>query len=438
MKLPWRRGEQGNSPGSGDSGLPPPGPGPFTQQATARGTAGEPDESDLVERPPSLLRRVGNSLAETRRRVLPLPDEVIDQYLGHGERMIHNDHPSFRSFMVENSLLFIGLLVAGVLFLAITFNGSLAGAAVLLLILSIVLLSLVLKRLGDRYTSYVITDTRIMRISGIVSRRAHSIPWVRVTDLTIEQSLAGRFWGYATMHIESANEDSGLRDLDGVSDPLQFNQYVVDMVVAKQGATAPVWELRGEPAPIASERGLRRIRSSRRRRGDRDDTTPAGGRAAAPARGQRRRQDRHRGQGHGRSDRRRRHRRHAAEEHRRAADPPAGVRERARAHPFAAGDLRRPGRGRRRPRRARPRGAGPRPARGRGPRPALAEVARGRAPRHPHGQVRARALRSASRSHASRYSVTSRCTTSAVRSTRFICPTTWPTGLKFTSRAASG
>jgi hypothetical protein len=143
-----------------------------------------------------------------------------------------------------------------------------------LLILSIVLLILVLRRLGDRYTSYVVTDTRIMRISGIVSRRAHSIPWVRVTDLTIEQSLAGRLFGYATLHIESANEDSGLRDLEGVSDPLQFNQYVVDMVVAKQGATEPVWQQRGEPAPIASERGFRRIRASSRRRSPDDVAAP--------------------------------------------------------------------------------------------------------------------------------------------------------------------
>jgi hypothetical protein len=51
-----------------------------------------------------------------------------------------------------------------------------------------------------------------------------------------------------------------------VSDPLQFNQYVVDMVVAKQGTTTPKWEELGEQPPIAMGRGLRRIRLSRRRR----------------------------------------------------------------------------------------------------------------------------------------------------------------------------
>ncbi|MGH9233075.1 MAG: PH domain-containing protein [Acidimicrobiales bacterium] len=269
MKLPRLRRAQDAYAGSDG---PAAAAGTYPAATPTPQLAAERRDGQLVERPPSRLRRIGTSLAETRRRVLPLPDEVIDQYLGHGERMIHNDHPSFRSFVVENTLLFAGLLVVAVLFLGIGFNGSLLGAGILLLILSVVMLVLVLKRLGDRYTSYVVTDTRIMRISGIISRRAHSIPWVRVTDLTIEQSLAGRLFGFATLHIESANEDSGLRDLEGVSDPLQFNQYVVDMVVAKQGATEPIWERRGEPAPVASQRGLRGIRASRRRRGtDRDD-----------------------------------------------------------------------------------------------------------------------------------------------------------------------
>jgi membrane protein YdbS with pleckstrin-like domain len=215
-----------------------------------------------------LLRRFGRALADFRRRVVPLPDEVIEEFLGHGERVIHSDHPSFRSFAVENTLLFLGFFVVGILFLGIAFDGSAMASGLLLLGLAIVLLVLVLKRLEDRYTSYVVTDARIMRIRGIVSRRAHSIPWVRVTDLTIDQSLLGRVFGYATLHIESANEDSGLRDLEGVSDPMQFNQYVVDMVVAKQGTTVPAWVIAGEPGPPSVPRGLRRVRMSRRRRGE--------------------------------------------------------------------------------------------------------------------------------------------------------------------------
>jgi membrane protein YdbS with pleckstrin-like domain len=214
------------------------------------------------------MRRFGRALADLRRRVVPLPDEVIHEFLGSGEEVLLSDHPSFRSFVVENTLLFIGFFAVGIAFLGITFNGSTMASGLLLLGLAIVLLVLLFRRLAERYTSYVVTDARIMRIKGIVSRRAHSIPWVRVTDLTIDQSLTGRLFGYATLHIESANEDSGLRDLEGVSDPMRFNQFVVDMVVAKQGTTEPAWRAAGEPGPPSLPRGLRRVRMSRRRRGD--------------------------------------------------------------------------------------------------------------------------------------------------------------------------
>lgn len=297
----WRRDDP--LAGSLEPEYPPRPPDPDVDRDREEATAPVAEVAEVTEevpveaaeRPVGAMRRFGRSLGEVRKRVLPLPDEVIDEFMGHGERMIHNDHPSFRSFVVENTLLFGGFLLLAVLFLGITFNGSLIAAALILLVLSVILLVLVLKRLGDRYTSYVVTDTRIMRISGVISRRAHSIPWVRVTDLTIEQSLMGRLFGYATLHIESANEDSGLRDLEGVSDPMQFNQYVVDMVVAKQGATEPIWERTGEPPPVGMGRGLRRLRMTRRLRDleggarehgdhdegdDRDDTqgTPAGGR----------------------------------------------------------------------------------------------------------------------------------------------------------------
>ncbi len=213
---------------------------------------------------------MARGLNDWRSRVLPLPDEVIDQYLGHGERMIHSDHPSFQAFAVQNTILFLILFVIATAFLGVSFSGSFVTAGMVFLVLGIVLLYLVLKRLRERYTSYVVTNVRIMVISGVFSRRAHSIPWVRVTDLTYEQNLVGRLFGYATLHIESANEEGGLRDLEGVSDPLRFNQYVIDMVVAKQGPTAPGWEQQGEPAPVIAvpRRGglTQRLRARSRRR----------------------------------------------------------------------------------------------------------------------------------------------------------------------------
>ena len=119
-----------------------------------------------ADRSPGAMRRFGRALADLRRRVVPLPDEVIHEFLGSGEEVLLSDHPSFRSFVVENTLLFIGFFAVGIAFLGITFNGSTMASGLLLLGLAIVLLVLLFRRLAERYTSYVVTDARIMRIKG--------------------------------------------------------------------------------------------------------------------------------------------------------------------------------------------------------------------------------------------------------------------------------
>jgi uncharacterized membrane protein YdbT with pleckstrin-like domain len=109
------------------------------------------------------------------------------------------------------------------------------------LALDVLLIWLVVKRLRDYYTRYVITTFRVMRVSGVLARHNAWIPWVKITDLSFHQSIAGRLFGYASIRIESANEDSGFRELRDLKDPVRFNRILVEMISAKQGAVAPRW-----------------------------------------------------------------------------------------------------------------------------------------------------------------------------------------------------
>jgi membrane protein YdbS with pleckstrin-like domain len=262
-----RRRERDALGGTLDAYYPPNVPDPYSSHLPA-----QLQGPDYAAGPPRRHTRVRSRLAKWRRSWLPLPDEIIGQYLGTDEKMLHNDHPSFKAFVIEHLILVTVLFVAAGLFVGVVLNGSLTAVLITFLLLAVILLVLVLQRLSDRYTSYVITNVRIMRVSGIVTRRVHSIPWMRVTDLTFDQSWWGRVLGYATLTIESANEEGGLHDLAGVSNPAAFNKYLVDMVVAKQGPTQPGWELRGEqgPAGLTPSRqrfGVRdRVREIRRRR----------------------------------------------------------------------------------------------------------------------------------------------------------------------------
>ena len=272
-----RRRERDALGGTLDPFYPRYPPDPYSGHIPVEHGGAEPEpqpepEPEQLPSTPRLLSRIGRRLDSLRRTYVPLPDEIVEDYLGHGERMIHNDHPSFRAFVVEHVLLVLGLFVVVGLFVSVVLDGSTMAILLTLMVLSVVMLVLVLIRLSERYTSYVITNVRIMRISGVVTRQVHSIPWMRVTDLSFDQSWTGRIFGFATLHIESANEDSGLRDLTGISNPIRFNQYLIDMVVAKQGPIAPGWEELGEPGPAGvlprrQRIGLRdRVREVRRRR----------------------------------------------------------------------------------------------------------------------------------------------------------------------------
>jgi membrane protein YdbS with pleckstrin-like domain len=171
-----------------------------------------------------------------RRKILPLPHELIHEHLGPNEKVRHSDSPSFRAFLFNHIWLFLIALVALIFFIVSARSGGRESTAILALVAIVVLFWLGLKRLGDHYTIYVLTNARVLKITGLLTRRVQSIPLGKVTDLSFKQSAMGRLLSYATVRIESANEESGLRDLSGVKDPIEFNKKLVNIVVKSQGA----------------------------------------------------------------------------------------------------------------------------------------------------------------------------------------------------------
>jgi uncharacterized membrane protein YdbT with pleckstrin-like domain len=174
--------------------------------------------------------------------LFPTPDEILRTYLVTGERVIHVDRPALNAFVIIQ--LREVLVAAGLfgLFVWALVTGRSTGLALLaFLAFDVVLVWLVVRRLQEFYTRYVITTFRVLRMSGIFTRRNVWIPWVKITDLSFRQSLLGRIFGYATIRIESANEESGLKDLSDLRQPIRFNRILVEMINTKQGNIAPSW-----------------------------------------------------------------------------------------------------------------------------------------------------------------------------------------------------
>jgi uncharacterized membrane protein YdbT with pleckstrin-like domain len=109
----------------------------------------------------------------------------------------------------------------------------------------VVLVDLVVQYLRSTLTTYLLTDHRVMRFSGVVATRCEWMAWVKVTDVSVERSLVDRLVGTATLRIHSANEHSSLAEFT-VPASSGFIKAVATLVNLRQGAVSlhP-----GPPAP---------------------------------------------------------------------------------------------------------------------------------------------------------------------------------------------
>jgi uncharacterized membrane protein YdbT with pleckstrin-like domain len=76
---------------------------------------------------------------------------------------------------------------------------------------------------------FVITDVRVLRISGILELRQASTPLSRILDITLAQPLLGRTLDYGHFIFESAAQDQGLKDIRFVEHPLLRDQEIQNL-----------------------------------------------------------------------------------------------------------------------------------------------------------------------------------------------------------------
>jgi uncharacterized membrane protein YdbT with pleckstrin-like domain len=86
----------------------------------------------------------------------------------------------------------------------------------------------------------LVTNERVIEISGVITRRVASMPLTKVTDMTYQRSVLGRLLGYGDLVLESAGQKQALERIDHIPDPDLFYRTVTALVTAKAaGTTAP-------------------------------------------------------------------------------------------------------------------------------------------------------------------------------------------------------
>jgi uncharacterized membrane protein YdbT with pleckstrin-like domain len=87
-----------------------------------------------------------------------------------------------------------------------------------------------------RFTTYTITDRRVLVSRGVLSRYTESITLDRIQDTSVSQSLLGRIFRAGTVEIESAGRD-GAEVIHLIPDPMGFSNQLQQAVEAHRMGT---------------------------------------------------------------------------------------------------------------------------------------------------------------------------------------------------------
>ncbi|MEZ5193993.1 MAG: PH domain-containing protein [Nocardioides sp.] len=92
--------------------------------------------------------------------------------------------------------------------------------------------------LSARMDVFVITNMRVFRVNGVLSRKQATMPLIRILDITVVRSLLGRLLGYGHFVFESAAQEQGLKEIRFVGRPGE-RDLAIQRVVQRSGLRGP-------------------------------------------------------------------------------------------------------------------------------------------------------------------------------------------------------
>jgi membrane protein YdbS with pleckstrin-like domain len=125
----------------------------------------------------------------------------------------------------------------------------------------------------------IVTDKRLLLLTGIFSRKVAIMPLVKVTDLTFYRSSTGLLLGYGKFIVESAGQDQALSTIDYVPKPEQLYIQISSLLFGGDKGTpgALVTQAQREAEQEAERAARRRWRRFTRKRTDSPVSERAGG-----------------------------------------------------------------------------------------------------------------------------------------------------------------
>ncbi|MBG6138800.1 membrane protein YdbS with pleckstrin-like domain [Longispora fulva] len=175
------------------------------------------------------------------RRVLPLepePSPLVSRYLFPTERYRGEWRRHWIHLVPELAIGVGATFVMGYAsgLLAKHNQGGVTGVVVLLWIAVLVWVGW--KHLDWYFDRFILTNKRVMVVSGIVTRKVAMMPLARVTDMKYEQSPVGRMLNYGTFVLESAGQEQALREVKHLPNPNELYLRVCEEMYEPEAVEA--------------------------------------------------------------------------------------------------------------------------------------------------------------------------------------------------------
>jgi membrane protein YdbS with pleckstrin-like domain len=108
----------------------------------------------------------------------------------------------------------------------------------LLVIWAVVILWVAWKVADWWYDRFILTNKRVMVVSGIFARNVAMMPLSRVTDMKYVQTFSGRLLGYGNFELESAGQDQALRNIKNLPNPNELYLRIVEEMYEPEAVEA--------------------------------------------------------------------------------------------------------------------------------------------------------------------------------------------------------
>jgi hypothetical protein len=187
-----------------------------------------------------------------------------DTLLSEGEVIVHRARQHWLALILDARAAVVLFVLGIALLLAVAFLNPDPSLGQLISVAALVCLAIALVLFGYKWwqwwaQDYMVTNRRLMKVTGILNKRSSDSSLEKINDAVLEQNVLGRIMNYGDLDILTASSESGIDYFRMLNGAKEFKRVMLNQKHALETGymyeRPPSPPLRAEPMDMNGERG---------------------------------------------------------------------------------------------------------------------------------------------------------------------------------------